>query len=90
MDTLKCCLSCDIGHIVIDPIALSCGHSICLKCLPKEKYNFTCKLCNQKNTYDLKNASVNLASKEFFKLCLNKLFEGLQEKYEKCLNELNG
>ena len=41
---LYCCLTND--HMVKEPISLSCGHSICEKCVP-DQAKIKCKICNE-------------------------------------------
>jgi hypothetical protein len=86
---LECSLSQDtFKHIAIKPILLSCGHSICLSCIPlNTDYKVKCGRCNCLNEYDLLVPKESTATKHLFELNIKNLFELLYEKFKNALME---
>ena len=76
------CALADNQHILEIPICLSCGHSICKKCIPRETTNFKCKICDRENKFDLSEAKESLGMKALLTLNLPKLYEILNGRYK--------
>jgi hypothetical protein len=72
LNVTQCVIDADC-HIVNDPIALSCGHCICRKCIPKSGIELWCSKCKEKNKYDLNEAKPCLTAQ----YCLNDKIEVL-------------
>ena len=75
---LKCCLSND--HVVKEPIRLSCGHSICKKCVPDQS-KIKCKICSvetDKSDFRVDMESVQI--KNIIKSSLSGLFDDLEKR----------
>jgi len=74
------CAVCELGfkYIVIDPIQLTCGHTICSECKNEQKVE---KVNCQKHG----ESSIGLeseATKHLLKINIKELFESLKTKYE--------
>lgn len=88
LDLIQCALSKD-KHIVMNPIAMSCGHSVCKNCVPSEVHQrIKCLNCSEVNENDLDKSKESLAAKRLFKLHINELFVLIEEKFENALHQL--
>lgn len=104
LQTLQCGLSND-DHILMQPVSLSCGHSVCKKCIPlnfnydgvetgcgtihNEQIN-KCKLCGKQNTINLNQMNESQPVKQLLKLYLNDLFQMLEERFDESIKSLKG
>ena len=75
---LQCGLTND--HIVREPISLTCGHSICKKCV-NDQVKIQCRICNEET--DKSNLQINKESvlvKNIIKRSLTGLFDDLEKR----------
>ena len=75
---LKCGLTND--HVVKEPISLSCGHSICKKCVPNQA-KIKCNICSEET--DKSELRVDMESvqiKNIIKSSLSGLFDDLEKR----------
>ena len=75
---LQCGLTND--HIVREPISLTCGHSICKKCV-NDQVKIKCRICNEET--DKSNLQMNKESvpiKNIIKRSLTGLFDDLEKR----------
>ena len=72
---MKCCLSND-GHIIFEPILISCGGNACKQCVSEsEDGNLNCFNCNDKHERKvLLNSPNNKIVETLVKSFLNDLF----------------
>jgi hypothetical protein len=91
LNQIKCCLN-DDGHIVNEPILLSCGANACKKCVCDSAstmiHCFSCNINHVK--IDLLNAPNNKIVDSFIHLFLNDLFKDLNAKLESIAGLLKG
>ena len=80
IDSLFCAFS-EEKHFFEKPLTLSCGHSVCQKCVPIDYKSVKCKKCGELNNYDLKSAKESLAAKSLLALNFNELFDDLGSRY---------
>jgi hypothetical protein len=92
LELLTCAKPCSFVHVVKTPISISCGHSICKKCIPlNDRHEFKCRICNKNNSSTLVNWGENLTAKfllknsqilvsKFIKNCANHLLDLYQSK----------
>jgi hypothetical protein len=94
LESLECAinssLSTDLRHISINPIALSCGHTICKQCIPKNKQELiVCCHCNiSQQVFNDQNESI--PTKSLFNIFIDKMFEYIEDKFKKSLENLKG
>lgn len=82
INTPQCAISTK-KHVIIHPIKMSCGHSICEKCLFNHQIDTVeCKICGEMNKLNIENDYDVNSSFEGLYLKIEKQF---QETY-KCLN----
>jgi hypothetical protein len=82
---LQCALSLD-KHIVIQPLALSCGHSICKDCLPLNgNYKFNCLICEKQNKTDLYSCKESQTLKYLLKENVGYLLSNVHERLRSTL-----
>lgn len=93
MDTVFYCANSIDKHFVSQPIPLSCGHSICKRCLStdSDNYEIRCKLCGELNKIDL-NVEINETklAKYAFQGNIDELFELLEIQMKESINTLKG
>jgi|688.fasta_scaffold2181069_1 hypothetical protein len=75
-------------HYFEIPLTLSCGHSICRKCVPSDYKNVKCKKCGEINNIDLKSVKESLAAKSLLSLNFNQLFDDLGGRYHDSVTSL--
>ena len=83
LNQLKFCLSND-GHIVIEPILVSCGSSVCKKCLIASKDEaIKCVSCNENHKKsDLIKGPINKVASSMVQTFLNDLFDYVETAFE--------
>jgi hypothetical protein len=84
-----CCALAEDHHFLQKSITLSCGHSICQKCIPIEG-DLVCKQCNEQNVFDLTSAKENYVIKTLFELHYPDLFESMRVRFYDSLKSLKG
>jgi hypothetical protein len=90
LESLECALSTRLKHISINPIGLSCGHSICKKCIPKDQIaDITCVHC-RKSQVVANGQDESLPAKTLFNLFIDKMFEYIADKFKCSLKSLSG
>jgi hypothetical protein len=90
LESLECALSTHLKHVSIKPIALSCGHSICKECKPKDTTaEITCVHCKKTQVVP-NNRDESLSAKSLFNVLIDKMFEYAEDKLKCSLKCLNG
>lgn len=90
LQALQCAMSSD-SHFVKQPLSLSCGHSVCKKCVPAtEKKQLKCKLCGEINQIELDKLSESRAIKQLLKAHFDQLFDIIVARFETSLTNLRG
>jgi hypothetical protein len=91
LNQLKCCFFND-GHIAIEALLLSCGSSVCRKCVVDSKENvFQCFSCNENHKIsDLIKAPVIKVAESIVKTFINDLFDYVETTLEKCSAAVKG
>jgi hypothetical protein len=90
LESLECALSTHLKHISINPIGLSCGHSICKKCIPKDTMaKITCVHCKKSQVVP-NDQEKPLSAKSLFNVFTDKMFEYVEDKFKCSLKSLNG
>jgi hypothetical protein len=75
-------------HYLIDPILLSCGHSVCKSCFSNEMINsIKCKKCGIKTEQNFSKIQGSKALQQSLKLFLENIFEKIEKKTILKLNE---
>ena len=89
MTKLFHCASSNDQHYIIEPIPLSCGHSICEKCVPinSNNYQIKCKQCGQFNKIEFDDVDITFLSK---KDNVNQIFLEIEERMVKSIQDLKG
>ena len=95
IDQVKNLLDCEqCNHLLVDPVALPCGYSVCKKHLdelmeasPKESNTFLCKLCDDEHYIPKKGFAINKRFQNALGIKLNTL--KLNPVYEECKTEIN-
>jgi hypothetical protein len=91
LNQLKCCLSND-GHVAIEPILVSCGSSVCKKCVIDSKDEaikcLSCKENHKKS--DLTRGPINKVASSMVQTFLNDLFEYVETATQKCSASIKG
>jgi hypothetical protein len=91
IESLECALSTHLKHISINPIALSCGHSICKECIPKDTIQANIKCVHCKKTQVVpNNRDESLSAKSLFNVLIDKMFEYAEDKFKCSLRSLGG
>jgi hypothetical protein len=89
-ESLECALSTHLKHISINPISLSCGHSICKKCKPKDtNASITCVHCKKMQVVP-NNQDKSLSAKSLFNVFIDKMFEYVEDKFKCSLGTFSG
>ena len=87
---LKCAFS-DDEHFLIKPIALTCGHSICQKCIQDEHIEgIKCKICDLVSNKDLAQLKVSNEAQKAIQFNIGDIFQILEKETSDQLNELKG
>ena len=91
LEDLKCATS-DEEHFVIEPISLhKCGHSICIKCVPKDDLKeIKCKICGLVSKQDFTETVASKGIQKLLKIYLEDIFQILKEETSSKLIELKG
>jgi hypothetical protein len=78
---LQCALSADKKHSVRKhPINLTCGHSLCKACLPKNFTTIKCEICNKvTDQYDIESVLFKNSSNSL-QACLSIIFYTLEKE----------
>ena len=89
---LKCCLTDQESHTVLEPILLKCGGNGCKKCVLESVNDmFKCFNCNNlHNKNEFLGSHVNKVTESLIKLYLNQLFDDLKEKMRSVFENLKG
>jgi hypothetical protein len=83
------CIFSEQKHFLIDPVTISCGHSICKKCLPRENTtSIRCKICKRLVSYDANRIKVSRGFKEVLKCFKNEIFTVIEKEMCSKLNDL--
>ena len=83
---LQCGLTND--HIVREPISLSCGHSICIKCV-SDQVKIKCKICSIETDESELRVDSEPAPIKRIKLCsLSGLFDDLEKRATDGVNSI--
>ena len=86
----ECAIS-DEEHFLIKPISLTCGHSVCQKCIPDENIKeIKCKICDTESKQDLKFSSVSKLAQQALHFAMGDIFNILEKETTDRLNELKG
>lgn len=87
-ESLECGLSTHLKHISINPIAISCGHTVCKQCIPKNvEENITCCHCNTSQKVPI-DQNESLPTKSLFTVLIDKMFEYIEDKFKNSLENL--
>jgi hypothetical protein len=91
LQTLQCGLSID-DHIIMQPIALSCGHSACKKCIPvlDDLESNKCKLCGKINKTDSNIMNESQPVKQLLKIYFDDLLAMVEIRFEESVCNLKG
>ena len=81
---LKCGLTND--HVVKEPISLSCGHSICKKCVPNQA-KIKCNICSEET--DKSELRVDEGSVPIKRMKLSSLSELFDDLEKRATEEIN-
>lgn len=88
LSLLQCALSID-KHIVIQPLALSCGHNICKSCLPLNgNFKFKCLICEKQNKTDLYMCKESQTTKYLLKENIGYLLNNIHERMRSTLSQI--
>lgn len=80
LESVQCAISED-KHIVMCPLGLSCGHTICKKCIPQDQNTqILCIICNEINENNLARSKELSGIKSLIKQNLNALFSIVESK----------
>jgi hypothetical protein len=80
LESVQCAISKD-KHIVLCPLGLSCGHTICKKCIPQDPNGqILCVICNEINENNLSRSKELSGIKSLIKQNLNALFAMVEDK----------
>lgn len=106
LNMFKCGLSSDANkHMVIKPVQMSCGHSICKDCLllveqnvelvSQDKLNpIKCNICSEVNSCDLKqqinNTEALINIKNLLEKNFNQFINEIRSQFNISLNNLKG
>jgi hypothetical protein len=89
VEMLRCALG-DNDHIYREPISLSCGHCVCKKCIPEDDDEITCKVCGDKNKYDLNDSKVSAIAQFSIQSNIERLTCLTKQKLKNLFNQLEG
>jgi hypothetical protein len=91
LNQMKCCLFND-GHIAIEPILVSCGSSVCRKCVDDSKEEaIKCFGCNEYHKKsDIIKGPLNKVAESLVQTFLNDLFEYVETTTQKCSESVKG
>jgi hypothetical protein len=90
LQEFECALSQD-RHFIEQPIALTCGHCICKKCVPKELIlPLKCNICTKITHRDIRNDEESVLSKKAFQLSINDLFLQIEKSFTQSMTHLKG
>ena len=91
LEELKCATS-DEEHFIIEPISLNnCGHSICKKCMPKERVKeIKCKLCGLVSQHDDSKIHTSKDTQKLLHTYIEEIFKILKDETSLKLNGLKG
>ncbi len=85
---LLCGLSSD-NHFIEAPVSLYCGHSVCIKCLPEDRYQaIKCLICGYLTEEDFKHQKESKVSKFAIQMCLENLFTIIEQKTSNQLSKI--
>jgi hypothetical protein len=91
LNQMKCCLFND-GHIAIEPILVSCGSSVCKKCVVGSKEEvIKCFSCNENHKKsEIIKGPLNKVAESLVQKFLNDLFEYVETAIKKCSASVKG
>ena len=91
LNQMKCCLSND-GHIVIEPVLLTCGANACKQCVNlSSEEMMKCFSCNEKHAKkNFLNSSINTFVETSVKSFLAELFQDLNFKLNTTIEASKG
>ena len=85
LNSLYCAFSTN-NHFLEHPLALSCGHSACLKCFETKNDN-KCLRCGKENINQIDNQSLeNDLAKNAIEAYIEDLFQILEKKFKDGMN----
>lgn len=84
------CVIHDSCHIVKEPIALSCGHSICKKCIPERGIELICCKCKETNKKNLKRPKVSIPIQSLLNQNIKNLINHAKSKFESLSTQMSG
>lgn len=89
LDSIQCALSKN-RHFVEHPITMSCGHTICKKCIPNDnnQQQLKCLICNELNEHNLNTSKESTAVKTLMRVFLNDLFYLIEDKFNTSIRQL--
>ena len=83
------CIFSDTKHFLIDPITISCGHSVCKTCLPRENTDsIRCEICKRYVSYNASQIKVSRGFKEVLKCFIGEIFTVIEKDTCLKLNDL--
>jgi hypothetical protein len=82
LNAIECVLNDDDRHIVKEPIGLSCGHSICKECIPKNRLQIVCSKCKTTNTNDLITSRASLGIQYLLNANIQKLIQHVKSEFD--------
>lgn len=86
--TVFCCALANDNHFIENPVTLSCGHSICKRCVPKKIEDLLCKICGEKNEIDLTKVKESIGMKKLLLLNLEQMLGIVRNRYNESINLL--
>ena len=88
---LKCCLNND-GHIVFEPVEISCGAFACKNCMNDlNETSYKCSNCNKRHEKkELEDKEINEEIETIIKSSLSGLFKDLEAKIDYTVEALMG
>ena len=87
LDKVKSLFDCDQCHqLIVEPVTIPCGNSVCKTHLDSHQKNFTCELCREEHTVPEKGFNVNKRIQMALDIQLNTLT--LDPKYDQFKKKL--
>jgi hypothetical protein len=85
-----CCAVANDEHFLERPITLSCGHSVCKSCVPISITDIVCKVCNEKNEFDLKKAKESFGMKTLLACNFEAIYKIVHKRFIGSIEHLKG